>query len=223
MRSFIVLTVVALLLPVAASAEGKKIQCWTDDKGHRSCGDSVPPQYAQKEVQIINERGLVIEKKAREKTAAEIAEDDRKAKEAINNEQNARKRAAYDRFLLDTYGSVKELEKTRDIRVQTLDSRIVLAEKAVADNQKTLEDLRGRAAKPPAAGANPKTADAAAKSNDKLKKQIETFEKTLADNTQAITTMKQEREQTVKKFAEDIQRWQELKAPAPTAPAAATP
>lgn len=217
MRSFIVPTVVALLLPIAASAAGKNIQCWTDDKGHRSCGDYVPPQYAKKEVQILNERGLVVEKKAREKTAAEIEEDDRKAKEAINEAQNARKRAAYDRFLIDTYSSVQELEKARDIRVQTLDARIRLAEKAVADNQKTLEDLRGRAAKPPVVGANPKAVEAIAKANERLKKQIETFEKTLADNTLATTTMQQEREQTLKKFAEDIQRWQELKAPAPAA------
>lgn len=221
MRSLIALTVIALLLPIVASAaEGKKIQCWTDDRGHRSCGDYVPPEYAKKEVQVLNKQGLVIEKKEREKTAAETAEDDRKAQAAINDEQNARKRAAYDRFLLDTYSSVKELEKARDIRVVTLDSRISLAEKAVLDNQKTLDDLRSRAPKSPTAGADPKVVAAAEKSNDKLKRQIGNFETSLADNMQAITTMKKEREQTVAKFTEDIQRWQQLKSPAP---AAATP
>lgn len=219
MRTLIVLTTAFVLLPVAAFAAdgGKKIQCWTDDKGHRSCGDYVPPQYAQKEVQILNKQGMVVDTKQREKTADEAAADERKLQEAKDAEKKARNRAAYDRFLLDTYSSVKEIEKARDIRVQTLDNRIVLAEKAVADNKTALTDLRSRAAAKPVAGAEPKRVAAIAKSNEKLQKQIVTFEKTLADNTQAIATMKQEREQTVTKFGEDIQRWQQLKSPAPAA------
>ena len=217
MRSLIVLAIATLLLPISASADGKKIQCWTDDKGHRSCGDYVPPEYAKKEVQVINQQGLVVQKKERELSPAEQEAADRKAQAEINDAQNARKRAAYDRFLLDTYSSVKELEKARDLRVVTLDSRISLAEKAVLDNQKTLDDLRSRAPKAPAAGADSKAVAATDKVNEKLKKQIQSFETTLADNMQAIATMKKEREQTVTKFGEDIQRWQQLKAPAPAA------
>lgn len=222
MRSLIIVLTTALLLPLVALAQAqtstKKIQCWTDDKGHRACGDYVPPQYAQKEVQILNKQGMVIDRKEREKTAEEAAAAERKAEEAIEAQKQARNRAAYDRFLLDTYNSVKELEKARDIRVQTLDSRIALAEKAVIDNRQTLADLRGRAPAKPAADADPKMVASAAKSNEKLAKQIESFQKSLDDNTLAITTMKQEREQTLSRFAQDIQRWQELKGPVPAKP-----
>lgn len=216
MRSSLVVLTTLILLPAAALAQqstGKKIQCWTDDKGHRACGDYVPPQYANKQVDILNKQGMVIEKKEREKTAEEAAADERKAQEIVAAEKQARMRAAYDRFLLDTYSNVKELEKARDIRVQTLDSRIALAEKAVGDNQKSLADLRSRTPAKVSANADPKQAAAVAKANEKLAKQIATFEKTLADNTLAITTMKQEREQTLRKFGEDIQRWLELKKP----------
>lgn len=217
MRTLIVLTAVSVLLSGAAWAEGKKIQCWTDDKGHRACGDYVPPQYSQKEVQILNKQGMVVDTKQREKTADEAAADELKVQAAKDAEKQARSRASYDRFLLDTYSNVKEIEKARDIRVQTLDSRIVLAGKAVADNQSALADLRSREVAKPVAGTDPKRVAAIAKSNDKLQKQIATFEKTLADNIQAIATMKQEREQTVTKFGEDIQRWQQLKSPTPAA------
>lgn len=218
MRTLIILIAASLLMSGSAWAEGKKIQCWTDDKGHRACGDYVPPQYAKKEVNILNKQGMVIEKKQREKTAAEAAEDERKAQALIDAQNQARTRAAYDRFLLDTYSNVKELEKARDIRVQTLDSRISLAEKAVKDGEAALTDLRGRKPSKVPEGADPKRAAAVAKTNEKLAKQLAAFEKSLADNTLAISTMKKEREQTVSKFAEDIQRWQDLKSPTAVKP-----
>jgi hypothetical protein len=218
-HTLIVFTAASVLLSGVAWADAKKIQCWTDDKGHRSCGDYVPPQFAQKEVQILNKHGMVVDTRQRERTAEEAAADVLKAQEEKQAAERARKQAAYDRFLLDTYSNAKELEKARDIRVKTLDGRIMLAEKAVGDNQATLADLRSRV--PKALDADPKKAAMQAKNNDRLKKQIETFENTLADNTKAITVMKQERETTVAKFEEDIQRWQILKSQGLSAPAAA--
>lgn len=218
------LLMLSLLLPLSAFAAstGKKIQCWTDDKGHRSCGDYVPPQYVKKEVDVLNKQGIVIEKKAREKTPEEQAEADRQATAAVQAQKDAQSRAAYDRFLLDTYSSSKELEKARDVRVQTLDSRIALTQKAVADNQQSLADLRARPQSKPADPNDPKKVEGAKKVNERLNKQIAGFEKTLNDNQLALKAMQQEREKTVVKFSDDIRRWQELKGLAPAA-APATP
>lgn len=214
-----------LLLPLVASAasSGKKIQCWTDDKGHRACGDYVPPQYAKQEVEILNQQGLVVDKKAREKTVEEQAEADRKARDEIQAQTDARAKASYDRFLLDTYSNTKEMEKARDIRVQTLDSRIALAQKVVVDNQNTVTELRARKPAKAANESDAKQLAAASKANERLNKQIASYEKTLADNTAGVEAMKKEREQTLAKFTEDIRRWNELKGnAAAAAPAAAS-
>lgn len=214
-----------LLLPLVASAasSGKKIQCWTDDKGHRACGDYVPPQYAKQEVEILNQQGLVVDKKAREKTVEEQAEADRKARDEIQAQTDARAKASYDRFLLDTYSNTKEMEKARDIRVQTLDSRIALAQKVVVDNQNTVTELRARTPAKAANESDAKQLAAASKANERLNKQIASYEKTLADNTAGVEAMKKEREQTLAKFTEDIRRWNELKGnAAAAAPAAAS-
>lgn len=194
-------------LPLIASAQqgttnAKKIQCWTDEKGNRSCGDHVPPQYAKQQRDIYNSQGVVIGTQSREKTAAEIAEDQRKAAEAEAAQKKIEEQAAYDRFLLDTYASSKELESTRDLRIQMIDGRAALAQKAVADNQKTLEDLHSRVAAAKAAGKAP---------DKKLLKDVKKYEDSMTDSSEAVKQLQKERETTQTKFAQDIERYKQLR------------
>ena len=200
---FILLTALPLLASAQQSASGaKKIQCWTDDKGSRNCGDHVPPQYAKEQRDIYNSQGVVIGTQARQKTPAEVAEDERKAAEAAAAQRHIEEQAAYDRFLMDTYGSSKELESTRDLRLQMIDGRVGLAQKAISDNQKTLDDLRSRVAAAKAAGKAP---------DDKLLKQVQKFEDSLADSTNAVSQLQKEREGTQTKFGQDIERYKQLR------------
>jgi hypothetical protein len=206
MRKIMIPMLVLLALPLAAQAQqmpgGKKIQCWTDDKGNRSCGDHVPPQYAKKEREIFNQQGVVVAKKARQLTPEEVAEADRKAAEAAAAQKQAEAQAAYDRFLTDTYSSVKELESARDARLQIIDGRSSLAQKSIADAEKTLIDLRSRVDSAKAASKLPA---------DRLLKQVKKFEDALADNTNAVTQLQAEREKTQTKFNQDIERYKQLR------------
>ena len=131
--------------PAVAQKQGRKVQCWTDDKGQRMCGDRVPPEYADKERKVINQKGYVVETKKGARTPEEIAEDERKNKEA----EDAKKRAEYDRALQQTYRNVKDIEMMRDERLASLDSRIRITETNLTDTEKVLEDLKGRADAPP--------------------------------------------------------------------------
>lgn len=187
-------------LQATAVAGMKQIQCWTDDKGARMCGDTVPPQYAKKEREIFNRQGIVVGKKQRELTPEEAAEEKRKADEAAAELKRIQEQAAYDKFLTDTYDSSKELESARKLREQTLDGRIGLAQKAIADNEKTLADLRGRVDK-----SGKKQPD------KKLQDQIKKFETSLADNKTSVVQLQQEKEKMVDKFNKDIARFKELR------------
>lgn len=213
-QATVILCVISMLLPLASQAQGKKkIQCWTDERGHRSCGDRVPPQYAKTEREIINERGVVVGTKSRQKTAEEIAEEERKAQAEAEAQKQAQAKVAYDRFLIDSYSSIKDLETARDLRLQMTDGRIQLAEKALADSQKTLKDLKDQVAAATAAKKEP---------DKKLLGQVRKFEKAVAENSESVTQLQRDREQTQIKFAQDIQRFRELKqlpAPSPAQPA----
>ena len=55
------------LLGVSQMAQAR-IKCWTNKDGVRECGESVPPEYAQKSHQELSDQGTVIEEQARAKT-----------------------------------------------------------------------------------------------------------------------------------------------------------
>lgn len=200
-KTLLLVSVLPVLVQTAA-ADMKQIQCWTDDKGNRSCGDTVPPQYAKKEREIFNRQGVVVEKKSRQQTPEEVAEEKRKSDEAAAELKHAQEQAAYDKFLTDTYNSPKELEAARKLREQTLDGRIALAKKAIADNEKTLVDLHGRV-------------DSAAKAGKKADKasldQVKKFDRSLADNKKAVVQLEEEKEKMVTKFNQDIERYKVLR------------
>jgi predicted nucleic acid-binding Zn-ribbon protein len=197
----------ALLLAAPAMAQ-KKIECWTDDKGQRMCGDRVPPEYADKERKVMNERGIVVETKRRAKTPEEIAGEERKAKEA----EEAKKRAEYDRALLENFRSTKDLEAMRDDRLSLLDSRIASSQKSLADNENSLKGLQERAEALQKEGKPV---------NERLEKQIKQFTRAVKDNQKALERYQREREEIRAKFDSDIARFNELRPPA--APAAAPP
>jgi chromosome segregation ATPase len=183
-------------------AGAKSIVCWTDDKGQRACGDRVPPEYARKERQVLNERGMVVDTKPREKTPEEIADAERKAQQEREAKRAAEAQAAYDRFLRQTYTSVADIEQARDSRLAALDARLQLAEKALSDSEAALTDLRARS-------------EEDAEDADKLARQIRTFEASRDSNGNAVASLRKEREELVASYRRDIARYRELTGGAP--------
>lgn len=208
----VVLLGMALSAPVIAQQPAQKpIQCWTDKNGQRMCGDRLPPEYAGQRRDIILD-GRVVETKKPSKTAEELAEEERKKKEA----EERQRRADYDRALLETYRSAKDIEAMRDERLILLDSRIASTEKNAGDTDRSLEGLRARAA---AAEKEGKPVE------PRLAKQIKEFEKSHDQNVRALQRYRAERVDIETKFNRDLARYHELRgttpppAPAPAAPA----
>lgn len=202
--SLLILLAALAAAPAGAQQGTKKFQCWTDKNGQRMCGDRVPPEYSGQKRDVIQD-GRVVETKKGAKTPEEIAEETRKAREA----EEAKKRADYDRSLLETYRSAKDIEAMRDERLAFIDGRLRAAEKNAADTDRTLADLRGRA-------------EAKHKENkpveERLAKQIRQFERAQRENQKGLERLRREREQVQTKFDADLARFNELRGPAPSAP-----
>lgn len=197
--------VVVLVLfhgPISA-APAQKLQCWVDEKGMRACGDRVPPQYAKGERQVLNAQGVVVGTKARQKTEAEVAEEERKAQAALVEKKRFEEQSAYDRYMLQTFDSVTQMEGVRDTRIATLDGRLRLAEKSVVDTENSLKGLRDRANAAEAAGE---------KIDPRLAKQLVQFETSLVDTLQSVAQMKKEREDILTKSRSDVERFKKLRA-----------
>ncbi|MFA5941286.1 MAG: DUF4124 domain-containing protein [Sinimarinibacterium sp.] len=197
---------VACLLAAAAAHAGQ-IVCWTDNTGHRTCGDRVPPEYAKGERQVYDKSGRVVETRPRQKTPEEIAEAERQAAEDKAARQSAVEQAAYDKFLLETFSGVGELMKARDARLQLIDTRLKLAEKSLADNEIGIQQLQEQIAD---------TEEADKSVPERLNKRLKEFQRTLTDNRRAVDKLRTERAELVAKYDRDITRYHELTAPPPS-------
>jgi len=192
------------------------IVCWTDDHGVRACGDHVPAQYAQKQRDVFDRRGVLVQTLKAEQSQEQRDADERKQREAEQAQQQQQRQQQNDSFMLQTYSSVSQLREMRDSRLQTFDVRIDLATKAVRDGAASLKDLQDRADDDRAAGRDP---------DPKLLAQIKSFENAQADNIRALAQIQQDRDVAASQFERDIQHYQELRSavtpqppPTPQAP-----
>lgn len=189
------------LLAASAPALAGKIVCWTDDDGKRACGDRVPPKAARKERTIMDDDGRTREVRARERTAEEVRAE--RAARELNTELKRRQdeQRRYDQYLVQTFGSVAEIEQARENRVSMIDGRLRLLEKSAADSEASLSQLHEQA-QPHLDNQRPVP--------DKLAEQIRDFTQAVEDNQAAIRSLKEERINLNEQFDEDIRRYQTL-------------
>ena len=129
----------AVMLPCGASADNRAIAYrWVDEQGVVHYGDSIPPQYAEKAHQQLNRQGVEVGHAEAQKTAEQLAAEERDRMEAVKQKQ-------HDSFLIATYTSVKDIETLRDQRLDQLQGQRIAAEQYVDNLQSRLVALQGRA------------------------------------------------------------------------------
>jgi hypothetical protein len=109
---------VTLSFPVAA-----KLYKWVDDNGTTHYGETIPPEFANKDRVELNQAGRVI------KSEEVITPERRRAKEQEDAKKRDDANAAleqqrHDRTLINTYNSVKEIDLARIRGLQQVDARI---------------------------------------------------------------------------------------------------
>lgn len=192
-----------LALPLPAAAGFK---CWTNKDGVRECGNAVPPEYAQQEVESINERGIVTDVQERAKTQEELAEEERlRQEEEVRLAEEKRRReeqAAYDRVLLSTFTNEQDLIDSRDRKVAAIDATIDVTKVTIGQLEEKLDDMRKRAANLER-GGKPIPED--------LVRDIDNIEGQIANKQNYIASKEREREELLQKYAADLERFRQLK------------
>jgi hypothetical protein len=126
-------------LPAGAGADNKIVSYrWVDEQGVVHYGDSIPAQYAEKAHQMLNKQGVEVGHSEAQKTADQLAADERERVEALKRQQ-------HDSFLIATYTSVKDIETLRDQRLDQLQGQRKAAQQYVDNLQSRLGALEGRA------------------------------------------------------------------------------
>jgi hypothetical protein len=174
---------------------------WVDDKGTVHYGDRIPAQDTQKERTILNREGVEVGRLDAQKSAAQIAEQQRRELEQLRLQQ-------HDNFLLTTYTSAKDIEDLRDARLQQLNGQHMAAQQYVETLNSRLKALQSQAMtfKPYNTSPNArKMPDDLAENLVRALSELRTQRNTLAAKDKEEAAVRTE-------FDGDIQRYKTLRA-----------
>lgn len=184
----------------AAESNSKKVYKWVDEHGITHYGDRIPPEYASQEQHVVNSLGIETARIEAQKTPEQLAAEEQKKLEA---EQAARR----DKNLLNTYGSVAEIEHLRDQRLALLADQIKVKGQFLENMNGQLEKLRTGSLRfrPYSADPNaPPMTDQVAEDLVRTSNDIHTQEDNVREMLREETSMH-------KQFDSDIARFKELK------------
>jgi hypothetical protein len=201
----------ALALQTSAHAqrqqEGTRLYRWVDDKGVVHYGDSVPPEYANRDRNILNNQGVAVGFQEGEITAEERAAIARREAAAETARAEKEEVARRDRMLLQTYLTVADIEDLRDRRLELLESQIKVTELYLNNLRKWLVGLQAEAGafKPYTTDPNaPQIPENLAVDISRTAASINLYEQTLARTRNDQTALRLS-------FNNDIARFRELK------------
>jgi len=206
----VVFLIAAFVLPSDSSAqrqETRKLYSWKDEHGNVHFSETVPPEYANRDRDVLNQHGIRVGTEEGEITAEEQAELDRLAAIAAAEQRARLDVARHDRMLLETYITVSDIEDLRDRRLELLEAQIKVTEAYLGNLRKRLLTLQDEAstfkpytAKPDA----PQIPQNIALELSRTLELINTYESTLARTRGDQQSLRES-------FEKDIARFRELK------------
>ena len=127
-------------MPAAA-----KLYKWVDDNGTTHYGETIPPQYANKNRSELNKSGRIVETRdilTPEKRRAIREAEEQAAAQQQEDERTAQEKSRRDKMLVDTYSNVAEIDLARkrnsrqiELRINSLLARIKITNQNLQDLQ----------------------------------------------------------------------------------------
>jgi len=202
-KQFLAIGLCAIVALSVTPAQAGKLKKWIDENGQVQYGDHIPPQYAKKRVQILNDQGVVVQTRAAAKTPEQIAKEKHLAAVKAEQERIRQEQARKDRILLDTFTNEDEMIMTRDGKVEAIEAIIRVTRGRIEKIRQRLSSQKQRAANMERAGKPvPKS----------LTQQISESRAQIHQNIDYIKNREQEQHAIKDKFEADIKRFRELKA-----------
>ena len=209
-RALLPALMLALLAGVAAGAATdtqKKLYRWVDKDGQLHYSDSIPPEYAEQDRDLLNphgipvghEEGLVTPEEARVKAAA-----DKAAKDIQIQKQR-------DRTLLQVYQSVEEIEVLRDRRLELIEAQLTIQKQSLANLRAKHAQFEKQASR-----FQPRIKEPdALPLPEELALDLQRSTSDIGTQQQNLEKKRLERETIRTNFGADIERFKELKAVVP--------
>lgn len=205
MRLIVLSIILCLLVPLDASAQKQSRQTysWVDDDGIKHYGDSIPPEYADKPKEVLNNQGVMVDALEGKKTEEQLAAEKKAAE--LELQMDLQRRA--DKALLATYINVSEIEMHRDRRVELFRAQARVTELYLRNLSRRLDELKGVAGR-----YKPYNADPQAEPIDPgLVEEIGETEASIGRHESNLKKFRDEEKRIVERFEGDIQRFRKIK------------
>lgn len=141
----ILAAIAALVLASVGAFAQQKLYKWVDNEGVVHYGDRVPPEFANRDRDILNTQAVSIGFEEGEITEEERAELTRLGAIADQEQATRASEARRDRMLLETYLRVADIEDLRDRRLELIGSQIKVTELYLTNLRKRLIALEREA------------------------------------------------------------------------------
>jgi len=136
---------IALLAALAISPVATaKMYKWVDDKGVTHVGDTIPPEYANKDRQELSKTGRVV------KSDDVLTPEERRAKAVADNKKHSDDEAATeqkrrDKALINTYSNTDEIDLARKRNLQQVEARVTSTASQIKMATESLQGLKNDA------------------------------------------------------------------------------
>ncbi len=194
-------TVGLLFAVTSATGADSKIEKCKDPTGKWHYGDKAAEECAKTKVDIMSGQGVKKGEIVAPPTAAELAERERRKDEIENEKRVTEERAKRDKILMQTYAVEADIVEVRDRKLSQLEATI-------KGSEETLKSLRGTLTRMETQRVSEESDKKALALTDKniaqTKAQIERHEA-------LVTQKRHEQENLRKQYAEELERYRELK------------
>jgi len=175
-----------------------------DGKGQTHYGDSVPPECAGFDTEVLNEHGMTL--RVIEGDTTRAARLEREAAEAkVRKERD--QRLQRDRNLIETYLTVEDIERLRDQRLDLLVSQYRVTEQNISNLRERQSRLEGQIARFKPYSDKPN----APPLPDHLAEEMVNTVKSMNVYRESLTSNRREQADIKTAFDADIKRFKELK------------
>ena len=189
-----------------AAPAAPSIKCYKNEDGVQECGSVVPPEHAQKEIEMKSRAGLTTQRKERAKSAQEMAAEQAAAAAREKAERDAKAQDAANQVLLQTFSSEEDITLARDSQISGIKAQIKLTESRMEKLEKSLDQMIAEAADAEKHGKP---------IGENLTKAIETMRTELAGHRKSINEQKTEINGINARSESDLKRFRELRGHAP--------
>ena len=201
-----------MLFGAHAADTGPTIKKCKDATGQWHYGDTAAQECAKSKITVMTDEGTTKKVIAAPPTEQELKDREARQEAEAAEQQRVADQAKKDVLLLSTYGGEDDITYIRDRKIAQIESSIKASEE-------TLKSLRAALARMEAQAADESKGDKAA--DQSTVKNIEQTKKQIARHEGVVAEKHKEQEALRKQYADEMERYREIKKNQATKPPAA--